>query len=63
MLYYYRTDISEKIDVNFKILYVMVIIMRQCCVLIKAILLLSLLTMLITVSLLMALANLKQFIY
>ena len=47
---------------NFKILFVMAVLIWQCYVLILAILLLSLLKELIIVVLFMTLANLKQFI-
>ena len=48
---------------NFKIIFLMFAMIWRFCVLIKAILLLSLLKMLIIVVLLIALANLKQLIY
>ena len=51
------------IDSNFKIIFAMVVMILQFCVFIKAILLLSLFKMLITVVLFITLANLKQSIY
>ena len=45
---------------NFKILFVMVIMIRRCCVLISAMLLLPLLKMLVTIILFMTLASLMQ---
>ena len=50
------------VGLNFKMLFVMVVMTWQCCILILALLLLSLLKVLIIVALFITLANLKQLV-